>query len=432
MAALLIAVLAGLTAVSVPAMADDSDGGGDAGDVSINVLLLDRGERTKESPAGSPIPGVTITVLDAEGAEVGSAETNRQGAASVPVPGSGTFDVELDADTLPEGTELSDPDQLTLTGVQVLGFDKTVQFPIGLAASTDVPLWDKALGLLISGLKFGLLIALAGLGLSMIFGTTGLTNFAHGELITLGALVAYGFNQGLGLHIMIAGTLAVLVTFCAGAAQDLGFWRPLRKRGTGNIALMIVSIGLAIFLRNLYLYFFGGTTKPYAQYATQSSWDLGAVSIAPKELFIILVAIVVLVAVSLLLSRTRLGKATRAVADNPALAASSGINVSMVITIVWILGTGLAGLSGVLLGLDQQVEHQMGFKLLLLVFAAVTLGGLGTIWGAMAGSILVGVMVDMSTLFLSVELKNIGALIVLILVLLFRPQGIFGRRERVG
>jgi hypothetical protein len=91
-------------------MADDSDGGGDAGDVSINVLLLDRGERTKESPAGSPIPGVTITVLDAEGAEVGSAETNRQGAASVPVPGSGTFDVELDADTLPEGTELSDPD----------------------------------------------------------------------------------------------------------------------------------------------------------------------------------------------------------------------------------------------------------------------------------------------------------------------------------
>jgi branched-chain amino acid transport system permease protein len=138
------------------------------------------------------------------------------------------------------------------------------------------------------------------------------------------------------------------------------------------------------------------------------------------------------VAVSLLLSRTRLGKATRAVADNPALAASSGINVSMVITIVWILGTGLAGLSGVLLGLDQQVEHQMGFKLLLLVFAAVTLGGLGTIWGAMAGSILVGVMVDMSTLFLSVELKNIGALIVLILVLLFRPQGIFGRRERVG
>jgi len=128
----------------------------------------------------------------------------------------------------------------------------------------------------------------------------------------------------------------------------------------------------------------------------------------------------------------RIGKAMRAVSDNPPLAASSGINVSTVIAVVWAGGTALAGLSGVLLGVDQQVEYQTGFKILLLVFAAVTLGGLGTIWGAMLGSIIVGLLVEMSTLFIPTELKYVGAFVALIVILLVRPQGLLGRRERVG
>ena len=134
----------------------------------------------------------------------------------------------------------------------------------------------------------------------------------------------------------------------------------------------------------------------------------------------------------LALQYTRLGKATRAVSDNPALAASSGINVDRVISIVWILGAALAALSGVLLGLTQGFDFQLGFKILLLVFAAVTLGGLGTIWGALVGSLIIGLFVELSTLWVPVELKFVGALMVLIIVLLVRPQGILGKAQRIG
>ena len=127
-----------------------------------------------------------------------------------------------------------------------------------------------------------------------------------------------------------------------------------------------------------------------------------------------------------------MGKATRAVADNPALSASTGINVDRVIALVWTGGAALAGLSGFLLGMTQGFDYQLGFKILLLVFAAVTLGGLGTIWGALLGSLVVGLFIELSTLIIPSELNFAGALAVLIVVLLFRPQGLLGRAERVG
>jgi branched-chain amino acid transport system permease protein len=144
------------------------------------------------------------------------------------------------------------------------------------------------------------------------------------------------------------------------------------------------------------------------------------------------ICVLVLVAVSIALQVTRTGKATRAVSDNPALASASGIDVDRVISVVWVVGTALAGLSGVLLGLSQQVEYQMGLKVLLLVFAAVTLGGLGTIWGAMLGSIIVGIFIEVSTVVIPPELKYVGALGILIVILLVRPQGLLGRSQRVG
>ena len=433
---LVAAVLLGLLALAAPASAGGrlpSDGEDPAADeLTISVTLVDRAATSEEFPGGTPIEGVTLEVLTPDGEPVGEAETDAEGVAAVVIPGGGTYDVRLDEDTLPEGTELSDPEQVTLTDVAVLGFDKAVQFPIGLQEGAGGIDLQRVLSLVLSGLKFGLIIALASLGLSLIFGTTGLTNFAHGELITLGAMLTYAFNVGLGLSLFLAIPVAVLVMMAFGWGQDVGFWRPLRKRGTGNIALMIVSIGVAIFLRNLYLYVYGGTNRNYGAYVTQPPWTWGPISITPKEIIIMVIAAVVLVVVSLALSRTRLGKATRAVADNPALASSSGINVNTVITLVWVMGTGLAGLAGSLLGLNQGSEYQMGIKILLLVFAAVTLGGLGTIWGAMAGSIIVGLLTEVSTLFIPGELKYLGAMLILILVLVFKPQGLFGRRERVG
>jgi branched-chain amino acid transport system permease protein len=120
------------------------------------------------------------------------------------------------------------------------------------------------------------------------------------------------------------------------------------------------------------------------------------------------------------------------VADNPALAASSGINVDRVIRIIWTVGGAVAALAGIMLGLSQNLNYQMGFHILLLIFAGVTLGGLGTAFGALVGSLVVGLFIQLSTLWVPTELKTVGALLVLILVMLFRPQGILGRRERIG
>lgn len=393
----------------------------------INGRLTD----TTDPKNPKPVEGVDITVTTAEGDEVGTATSDAEGAFSIPVEGGGTFVVEIDDETLPEGTFLRNPEDLNRE-VNVLGFDTNVLFPIGPDTRETESKFTQSLTLAANGLLFGVILALAALGLNLIFGTTGLTNFAHGELVTFGALSTYVFNAYANLPVIPAIICAVILSGVFGWLQDKGFWAPLRRRGTGIIAMMIISIGMSIFLRYTYQYFFGGGTFSYDQYVTQDAWSLGPVEMQPKNVISILVGTAVLAAVAVALATTRLGKATRAVADNPALAASSGINVNRVITLVWTVGAALAGLSGALLGLRQQVDFQMGFLVLLLVFAAVTLGGLGTTWGAMIGALIVGIFIELSTLVVPAELKNVGALAILILVLLVRPQGILGRAQRVG
>lgn len=393
----------------------------------INGRLTD----TTDPKNPKPVEGVDITVTTAEGDEVGTATSDAEGAFSIPVEGGGTFVVEIDDKTLPEGTFLRNPEDLNRE-VNVLGFDTNVLFPIGPDTRETESKFTQSLTLAANGLLFGVILALAALGLNLIFGTTGLTNFAHGELVTFGALATYVFNAYANLPVIPAIICAVILSGVFGWLQDKGFWAPLRRRGTGIIAMMIISIGMSIFLRYTYQYFFGGGTFSYDQYVTQDAWSLGPVEMQPKNVISILVGTAVLAAVAVALATTRLGKATRAVADNPALAASSGINVNRVITLVWTVGAALAGLSGALLGLRQQVDFQMGFLVLLLVFAAVTLGGLGTTWGAMIGALIVGIFIELSTLVVPAELKNVGALAILILVLLVRPQGILGRAQRVG
>jgi len=393
----------------------------------INGRLTD----TTEPGNPQPVEGVEITVTTPEGDEVGAATSDAEGAFSIPVEESGKYVVEIDDETLPEGTFLRNPEDLNRE-VNVLGFDTNVLFPIGPDTRETESKFTQSLTLAANGLLFGVILALAALGLNLIFGTTGLTNFSHGELVTFGALSTYVFNAHANLPVIPAIVCAVILAGLFGWLQDKGFWAPLRRRGTGIIAMMIISIGMSIFLRYTYQYFFGGGTFSYDQYVTQAAWSLGPVEMQPKNVMSILVGTAVLAAVAIALATTRLGKATRAVADNPALAASSGINVNRVITLVWTVGAALAGLSGALLGLRQQVDFQMGFLVLLLVFAAVTLGGLGTTWGAMIGALIVGIFIELSTLVVPAELKNVGALAILILVLLVRPQGILGRAQRVG
>ncbi|MCW2613832.1 MAG: putative branched-chain amino acid transporter permease protein [Frankiales bacterium] len=382
--------------------------------------------------AGEALEGVTITVATVDGQSVGEAVTDAEGAFVIPVPEAGDYVVTLDEETLPERVAIREGRSASITLPVAVDQQRSVLFPLGEGTRNVQSDLDRLPQLAVEGLNFGLIIALAAVGLSLIYGTTGLVNFAHGELITLGALLAYLFNVTMGIQLVPAALLAVVASALLGGVQDRVLWRPLRKKGTGLIAMLVVTIGLALFLRGLFLYQFGGSTAPYDDYQGQTGYDLGPVTIAPKDLISMGICIVMLLAVAYALLRTRIGKATRAVSDNPALAASSGIDVERVISTVWVAGAGLAGLAGILLALAQQVSFQLGFQILLLVFAGVTLGGLGTAFGALVGSLVVGIFTQVSTIFVPTELKNAGALAILILILLVRPQGILGRAERVG
>lgn len=384
-----------------------------------------------------PVEGVDIVATTADGEEVAQDTSDEDGRFELELPEPGEYTFTLDVETIPEGLSLRDEERATTTFSLSPGQQRTVLFPIveGEGGGDDggSSKWEQVPQLAFEGLKFGLIIAMSAVGLSLIFGTTGLVNFAHGELVTLGALMTYYLNVTLGLHLLVAAPIAVLLCGVVGAGFDRGFWRPLRNRGTSLIALMVVSIGASLALRHLFLYQFGGRTRPFGHYAIQTdTLEYFGVTLVRKDLWIVGVSVVLLVLVALALEGTRIGKATRAVADNKDLAESSGIDVEKVILVVWAAGAALAAVGGVFLGLSEQVSWLGGFQLLLLMFAGVVLGGLGTAYGALVGSIIVGLTVQLSTLVISSELKNVAALLILALILLVRPQGILGRKERVG
>ncbi len=412
-------------------------------DDSVHIVGCLTDNRKKPAAA---VPDVEVNVEDSGGNSIGKATSDETGIFDVKIPGSSvdalgkTYTIKIDTETLPKGTSLVDKKKTALKVKITTDADVFVTFPIGKKADAGAGKVTQTLQLFIGGITFSLLLAMAALGLSLIFGTTGLTNFAHGELMTFGALVALGVDRlpgtihigSVNITVIVAIIAAFVVSGLFGYVQDRVLWAPLRRRGTGLVAMMIITIGLSILLRNVYQYIVGGQNFDYSQYASTTPFRVGSILITPTAIWVSALALVVLVLVGFGLQKTRTGKATRAVADNPALASASGINVERVIRIVWIGGAALAGLSGVLLGLTQGFNYQFGFKLLLLVFAAVTLGGLGTIWGALVGSFIIGILVEVSTIFVPAELKYVSALFILIIVLVFRPQGLLGRRERVG
>lgn len=380
----------------------------------------------------APVPGVTINVKTGDGQTL-SVVTDAEGSYSIDVPAVGKTTIALDTGSFPKGVKMDKGARTELT--LVLDAGRTQFTPIfeignnGVQATTWI---DRVPQIVYNGLYFGIILSLGSLGLSMIYGTTGLSNFAHGELVTFGAIVAYTFNVTLGINIWLSAVIAMVLSAGFGFFQDTWFWRKLRHRGTGVIALMIVSIGLQFLLRNIFQFFTGGRTLNYGEYTTPEGIALGPIIYSTRDLVLMGVAITMLAIVIIGLQRTRIGRATRAIADNPDLSASTGINVDRVITVVWTVGTLLAGTCGILLGFSQSVKFDLGAQILLVMFAAITVGGLGSIPGAIIGSLLVGVLIETSTLVIPSELKIASALFLLILVLLVRPQGLFGRKQRIG
>lgn len=381
---------------------------------------------------GEPVEGAEVTAFQ-DGEPVATGTSDEEGNWRIDLPGPGQYTVGLDKETLGEDVTVRDPERERLDVEVRPGRERTLLFPLGEREGTATRLLGRSSQGLFNGIKFGLIIAITSIGLSLVYGTTRLVNFAHGDMVTFGAVVAFWVHVGgPQMPLLPAAGVAMLAGALLGGVMEKGLWNPLRERKTGIIQLLVISIGLSLVIRYMLLFSYGGRPRPYSDFAVMSPFSVGPITTNARDLGVMALSVLVLVAVGLMLTQTRVGKAMRAVSDNIDLAEASGIDVKRVILAVWILAGVLAALGGVFAGVTENVNYLMGFRLLLLMFAAVILGGLGTAFGAMAGGLVVGIITEMSVLFAPTELKLAWGLAALIVVLLFRPQGIFGQRERIG
>jgi branched-chain amino acid transport system permease protein len=456
MAALAVAAFPALLAAA-PAMAATApvatDCTPEASTACVAAIVMD------EENNFVPDVGVTISGAEFE-AQV---TTTREGPVSVEVPQVGSYTITLDEATVPDGL-FPDPPEIEVTaqtGSTARGAITLGDQPAG-ATPSDEPgegetagggaetpaageegseeatsggfslsnVWQK-FGL---GIRLGLLLALASVGISLIYGTTGLSTFAHGEQFTLGAVLAFmGINMW-GLPFWPAVILAVVICTATGFVQDVVLWKPLRRRATPLTQLMIITIGLSVTLQFTIQLLIGNGSERILS-TNPTSMTIAGITLSSWSWASMAVAVVAILFIGWFLTRTRTGRATRAVSDNPALASATGINPDKIVRIVWTMSTGFAGLAGLMYGLSVGTfSWNTGMQVLLLMFAAVTLGGLGTAFGALVGSMVIGIVVEMSPLIPGMpnDLRYATALAILILVLLLRPQGILGKRERIG
>lgn len=276
------------------------------------------------------------------------------------------------------------------------------------------------------GLSLGSIYALGAVGLTLVYGILKLVNFAHGDFLTFGAFMAYLVNVTWGAPLVVGIVVAMVLTALLGVLFERTMWGPMRARRAGLLQLVLMSIGLAFLIRYSIQYAWGTEIRALDVNNTATVEFLG-LRIGRTELIVILVGFAVLIGIGLMLKLTLLGKRMRALADDLDLAETSGIDTSRVILYTWLFAGALAGLAGVLFGALTDVRPELGFGLLLPIFAAVVLGGIGDAFGALAGGIVLGLVTEWSTLMIDFRWKTAVGFAVLILVLLLRPQGIFGR-----
>lgn len=375
------------------------------------------------------LPEIDLVLTSPSGVEE-TVTTAESGRWNLSVTEEGPWTIEIDSDTLPDDVVTEGVANVKARyGATVAGLIEVRSSEYSSEQSFGEYLAQSA----VNGVRLGLLLALASVGLSLIYGTTRLSNFAHAEQVTLGGMVAYGLVNVGGLNIWVGGLLTVLICASTGWFQDRGMWQPLRRRGLGLIQMMIVTIGLSLAMQYTFQYFVGARTVRVIK-DNPSVTEIGPITMTNQSFVAMAISVIVLAAVGFVLLRTRLGRATRAVADNPALASASGIDVDKVIRLVWTVSAGLAGLSGILYALvTNGIKWDSGMQILLLLFAAVTLGGLGTAFGALLGSLIIGLVVELAPVVgVPGDFKYATAMLILILLLLVRPQGLLGKAERVG
>jgi len=278
------------------------------------------------------------------------------------------------------------------------------------------------LQLLIYGIVLGCILALGAIGVSLIFGILRFAHFAHGDMMTLGAYLAYLVVVTLELPFVLGIVVAVVGTAAAVVAMDWAFYSRLRR--SPGIILLISSVGVALIMRSLVQIFWGSSNRVY-EVALDEAITFAGLRIQPDQLTIIGGTVVLVAALHYFLQYTRLGKAMRAMSDNADLARISGINTDRVVMLTWIIAGVLAAAAGIFLGLDTRLHPTMGWHMLLPVFAAAIFGGIGKPYGAIVGALVIGIAMEMSTMFIPSAYKAAVAFGIMVAMLIWRPTGLF-------
>jgi branched-chain amino acid transport system permease protein/neutral amino acid transport system permease protein len=286
----------------------------------------------------------------------------------------------------------------------------------------------EILQLAIYGVVLGSILTLGAIGVSLIFGILRFAHFAHGDLMTMGAYFALSLVVGLGFPIWASAPFAIAGAALVAIAIDQTVYRRLRR--ATPVILLISSFGIAIALRSVAQLIWGPHNQVYQSgiqmpHRVEMPMDLGTLIVKPDHVWIVLSAALLVVALHLFLTRTKMGKAMRAMSDNMDLALVSGIPSERVIMVTWAVGGGLAAVAGIFLGMDTRLHPVMGWSLLLPVFAAAILGGIGRPYGAIAGGMVIGLAMEMSTMIINPTYKPAVAFALMVLMLVVRPQGLF-------
>jgi branched-chain amino acid transport system permease protein len=279
--------------------------------------------------------------------------------------------------------------------------------------------------LVVNGLIAGTILAVPAIGITAIYAVLRFPNFAIASIATIGAFAGYVANVRFGMPALAATAIAFVVAGIVGVLGDEYVLKPIRP--TGLLAAAIASVALTIALENVIRFIFGNDLRGY-DLPIQRDWRILDIRIGPQQVENFAVAVLAMAAVFLFLAFTRTGKAMRAVADNPMLADIKGINADMVGRLASFVGMGLAGIGGMLVGLDTSIDPLTGFRAVLSVFAAAVVGGLGSIPGAVVGALTIGVAEELSLLVLDPPYRSAIGFVAILLVLTLRPRGLLGER----
>jgi len=286
------------------------------------------------------------------------------------------------------------------------------------------------LQLLMNGLIAGAIYALVASGFSLIYSTNKFVHFAHGSAVAVSAYFLYLLFSMFHFEFFLSVFLVILFAGAFGLLMDKAVYSQLRKRKASGLILLIASIALLIFFESMILLFFGADVKTINLIKVEKGWEFFGAIITPLQIVIIITSIVLLALLFVFMKRTRLGKAMRAVSDNKDVAEIMGISSTRIFAWSFVIGSAVAGVAGILIGLEQNLEPTMGTNLMIKGFTGAIIGGVGSVPGAILGSFLLGLAENFGIWFLPSGYKDAIAFVILFIFLIFRPQGILGIKKQ--